>query len=100
MSNRKTDLANKLVKKEAKSKTASDPLDTAAIILDTDKVEALTKSLPKIRKIKKEAVEIESSVTTVSTSGTKAPSLDNPPVDPNIFLNLDEDNADAQVSPG
>ena len=91
LSNRKTDLANHVVVDK------SDPLDTAKIVLDTKKLDTLAKALPKIKKIKKEKVELVQSVTTTSVPGTKTPSLGDAPVDPTVFLNLEEDNAEMQV---
>ena len=90
-SNRKVDLANHEVVKK------SDPLDTATIVLDNKKLVSLAKALPKIRKIKKEKVEVEQSVTTISCPGEKAPSLEEIPINPDEFLHLDEQTAEAQV---
>ena len=91
LSNRKTDLANH------DSVVKTDPLDTATIVLDAKKMETLTKSLPRIKKIKKEKVEVESSVTTTSAQGIKTKSLDEMEIDPNDFLNLDEGDSETQV---
>ena len=105
-SNRKVDLAN------TAKKTTSDPLDTAAIILDSEKVENLTKALkpiPKLKKIKKEKVWVEKSVNvTDSVNVTKEDraksleELDNTPtslakIDPEQFLTLDENETENQV---
>lgn len=90
LSNRKVDLANHEVPK------TSEPLDTANIVIDTKKLNNLTKALPKIKKIKKEKVEVVHSVTTTSTPGVKTQSLEELKVDPNDFLQLDE-NAEIQV---
>ena len=91
MSNRKVDLANQTMKKDA------EPLDNMAIVLDAKKVENLTKALPKIKKIKKEKVEVGKSVTTVSTDGTRTQSLDQPKIDPSSFLNQSENDTEKQV---
>ena len=90
-SNRKVDLANQVMKKDV------DPVDTAEIILDSKKIENLTKALPKIKKIKKESVEVESSVTTTSSEGTRVKTLDSSPVNPDEFLNFIEDTTEEQV---
>lgn len=90
LTNRKTDLANHVVKPK------SDPLDSATIVLDSKKLESLAKSLPKIKKIKKEKVEVAGSVTTTSCSGIKKESLEEL-VNPDDFL-LDTENAEAQVN--
>ena len=93
MSNRKVDLANQTMKKE------TEPLDNMAIVLDSKKVENLTKALPKIKKIKKEKVEVEKSVTTVSTDGTRTQSLDGQPqIDPNAFLTHGEGDPETEVN--
>ena len=90
LSNRKTDLANH------DSSKNSDPLDTASIVLDTQKLGVLAKALPKIRKIKKEKVEVAHSVTTTSGPGVKTQSLEELTINPDDFLQLDE-NAENQV---
>ena len=88
LSNRKIDLANQT------TKNVTDPVDTAEIILDAKKVENLTKALPKIRKIKKERVEVESSVTKTSVEGVRVKQLDQLKVDPDQFFN---DPVESQV---
>ena len=92
MSNRKVDLANQTMKKETES------LDNVEIILDSKKVENLTKALPKIKKIKKEKVEVEKSVTTVSVDGTRTQSMDQPKFDPNSFLNNSDNDTEKEVN--
>ena len=89
-SNRKVDLAAEGAKK-------TDPLDTATIVLDNKKLNTLAKSLPKIRKIKKEKVEVAHSVTTTSCPGEKTQSLEEITINPDEFLHLDEATAEAQV---
>ena len=106
-SNRKVDLANSV------KKTASEPLDSAAIILDSEKVENLTKALkpiPKLKKIKKEKVWVEKSVNVTDTIDVpkeeRAKSLEElddtstklgNKIDPDQFLTLDEDETEKQV---
>ena len=92
-SNRKVDLANH------EPSTTSEPLDTANIVIDTEKLENLAKALPKIKKIKKEKVEVSHSVTTTSTPGVKTQSLEELDINPDDFLRLDE-NAETQVING
>ena len=89
LSNRKTDLANHEVKPK------SDPLDSVNIVLDNKKLDSLAKSLPKIKKIKKEKVEVASSVTKTSCSGIKKESLEEL-INPDVFL-LNPDNTEDQV---
>ena len=89
LSNRKIDLANQTMKKSV------EPVDTAEIILDSKKVENLTKALPKIKKIKKERVEVQSSVTTTSTEGVRVKPLDQIKLDPDQFFN--QENTENQV---
>ena len=89
LSNRKTDLANHEVKPK------SDPLDSANIVLDNKKLNSLAKSLPKIKKIKQEKVELASSVTKTSCSGIKKESLEEC-FNPDDFL-LDPESTENQV---
>ena len=91
LSNRKVDLANH------EPSTKAEPLDTANIVIDTEKLSHLAKALPKIKKIKKEKVELSHSVTTTSTPGVKTQSLEELEINPDDFLCLDE-NAENQVN--
>ena len=90
LSNRKADLANHAVKPK------SDPLDSANIVLDNKKLNSLAKSLPKIKKLKKEKVEVASSVTNTSCSGIKKESLEEL-FNPDDFL-LNPDSTENQVN--